>query len=248
MKRHRPMPIRSSSSEPEVNLNAVTDADWERLCRLINLPSEAREELETIITGYQTHRSGAPPIPSKLISSLRKVAGDAQRLAGSLGELSGDAELIINMTREKAAVENWNLGLLKAVVGTGEFPTFDLGLNTRGFTSSKGSGFLTEIREKVTGLAEYAAAGAAAKISLESETVLTFAFIVAIDKLLFKHLQKRVQRPSEKGIVKEGSTYRFICAVCELAGIRSGIDDAIKAVIKASSAGRGRFARRRPPK
>jgi hypothetical protein len=119
------------------------------------------------------------------------------------------------------------LGLVEALAGTGEFPPVDLGA---GFI--QGSGFLTEILEKITLLEGYAAAAATAKLFLESKTSSTFAFIRGIDELLFKRCQKRVQRPSEKDMIKGGSTYLFVREVCKIAGIETGIDDAIKTVTK----------------
>ena len=164
------------SPNPRANLSAVIDADWERLCRLINLPPEAREDLETIITTYQRNRRGAPPIPSKLKSSLKNVAEDARRLATSLGELSGRAQLIINLVREKQTVEH--LWLLEAVAGTGEFRPFDPGLNSEEFISSKGSGFLSEILERVTRLEEYAASAAAANRDWRAKrSALLYSFL-----------------------------------------------------------------------
>jgi hypothetical protein len=222
----------ASPSEPEANRRIVTDADWERLCRLIKLPPEAREELENTIISYKMLRGGLPPAPAKLRPSLRRVAEDAGRLATSLRDLSGRGKLIINMVREGETLENWNLGLVETLAGNGEFPPVDPGLSIAGLNSSKASGFLTEILEKITLLEGYAAAAAAAKLFVESKTSSTFAFIRNIDALLFKHCEKRVQRPSEKEIIKGGSTYPFVREVCELAGIETGVDDAIKAVTK----------------
>jgi hypothetical protein len=117
-------PVRHS--EPEANSRVVTEADWERLCGLIKLPPEAREELENTITSYKMLTRGLPPAPSKLRPSLRRVAEDAGRLAASLHDLSTRAKLIINMFRQGKTVENWNLGLVEALAGTGEFPPVDL--------------------------------------------------------------------------------------------------------------------------
>jgi hypothetical protein len=222
MKQHAPQPREAASpiqrpSESEVDLRVVTDADWARLCQLVKLPPEAREELEKVITGHKLRRCRRPPNPSQLRHSLMRVGEDAQRLAMSIGDLSGRAKLLIEMVRQKEAIENRYLGLVEAVAGTGEF---------------SGSGFLWEIVEKITLLQGCAASAAAAKISLESRTTPTFLFILGVDKLLFDFSGKRVERPSEKNLEKVGSSYSFVCEVCKIAGIETGIDDAVKDVIK----------------
>jgi hypothetical protein len=200
-------PLRS-----EVNSRAITDADWARLCRCVELPPTARKDLETIIQNHGAPwRHWRPPNRSDLRSSLLKVAGDARRLATSIGQLSSRAKVIINLIHEDHPVEN--LRLFETLVGSE-------------------SGFLREIVEKITLLEQCANNGAAAKRSLESKTIPTFLFVLDVDELLLKHVGKGVARPSEKSLLKKGSTYPFVCEVCKIAGIKAGIDDALKRMIK----------------
>ena len=138
-----PLAAPASFSEPEGQLERC------HRCRLgTPLPADkfaagSARRLGDYHHNLPTEQTRGAAHPSKLKSSLKNVAEDARRFATSLGELSGRAQLIINLVREKQTVEH--LWLLEAVAGTGEFRPFDPGLNSEEFISSKGSGFLSEI-------------------------------------------------------------------------------------------------------